>query len=220
MIRRMSTYALIIGNKAYASWSLRAWLGLRAAGAPFDEVVIPLSRLDTAAHIAEHSPSGKVPALVADDGLTVWDSLAILEYLAERFPDAGLWPQDARARAVARSVSAEMHAGFAPLRREMRMDLKQRFPSREPSPAVAADIARITAIWRDCRARFGAGGPFLFGAFGIADCMYAPVVTRFETYGVPLDETCRAYADAVLALPAMRDWTAAAVAEEWIIEAE
>jgi len=218
MIRFMSTVTLIIGNKAYSSWSLRAWLGLKAVGAPFDEVVIPLSRPDTAAAIARYSPSGRVPALVAD-GLTVWDSLAILESLAERFPAAGLWPQDPDARAVARSVAAEMHAGFAPLRREMRMDLKQRFPSCEPSPAVAADIARIAGIWRDCRARFGAGGPFLFGAFGIADCMYAPVVTRFETYGVPLDPACRAYADAVLALPAMRDWTADALAEAWVVEA-
>lgn len=212
----MPELTLIIGNKAYSSWSLRAWLGLKAAGVAFDEIVIPLSRPDTKARLAEHSASGKVPALRTGHGL-VWDSLAILEYVAERFPRSGLWPEDPAVRAVARSVSAEMHAGFAPLRRNMAMDLKQRHPGRPVDAEVAADIARITGIWRDCRARFGSGGPFLFGAFGAADCMYAPVVTRFTTYGVALDPVCQAYADAVLALPAMVEWTNAALAEPWVI---
>ncbi len=214
----MPELTLIIGNKAYSSWSLRAWLGLKAAGVAFDEIVIPLSRPDTKARLAGHSPSGKVPALRTGHGL-VWDSLAILEYVAERFPQSGLWPDDPAARAVARSVSAEMHAGFAPLRRAMAMDLKQRHPARPVDTEVAADIARITGIWQDCRARFGSGGPFLFGAFGAADCMYAPVVTRFTTYAVALDPECQAYADAVLALPAMVEWTNAALAEPWIIPA-
>ena len=212
----MGDLTLLIGNKAYSSWSLRAWLALAVTEAPFREIVIPLDRPETRAQILAHSPSGRVPAL-QDGGLVVWESLAILEYLAERFPNAGLWPSDPAARALARAVSAEMHAGFSALRQHMWMDLKHRRPGEGRTPEVEADITRITAIWRDCRSRFAADGPFLFGTFGNADAMYAPVVTRFQTYGVDLDPVCRAYGDAVLAHPAMQAWTAAALAEPWVL---
>ena len=214
----MSKLTIIVGNKAYSSWSLRGWLMVAASGAPFEEIVIPLDRPDTRQAILAHSPAGRVPVLKVD-GLTIWDSLAIGEYLAERFPQAGLWPADDRARALARSVSAEMHSGFESLRREMPMDLKQDHPGAGQIPAVMADIARITEIWTDCRDRFGANGPFLFGAFGIADAMYAPVATRLRTYGVPLDAPCAAYVEAVLGLPAMRNWTQAGKDEPWTIKA-
>ncbi|MGQ9371358.1 glutathione S-transferase family protein [Azospirillum sp. ST 5-10] len=213
----MTDFTLVLGNKAYSSWSLRPWLALRHLGASFDEVVIPLRRPDTKARILEHSPAGKVPVL-KHGGRTVWESLAILEYLAELFPGAGLWPDEPEARARARAVAAEMHAGFAALRKALPMDLKERHPGLTFAADVQADIARVQAIWRDARDRFGDGGPFLFGRFGNADAMYAPVVTRFATYGVTLDPVCRAYADAVLALPALRDWTAAARQEPWTID--
>ena len=213
----MSDLTLILGGKAYSSWSLRPWLALKQTGLPFTELVIPLRQPDTRARILEHSPAGKVPVLRHGD-LTVWDSLAICEYLAELAPEAGLWPEDPAARAIARAVSAEMHAGFQSLRSSMPMDLKRQAPGEGMTEATAADIARITALWADCRARFGGDGPFLFGRFSIADAMYAPVVTRFDTYAVALGGTARAYADAVLALPAMREWTEAARAEPWTID--
>jgi glutathione S-transferase len=211
----VASFTLVVGNKNYSSWSLRPWLAMRQAGIAFDEVVIPLYRADSKAALLRHSPAGKVPAL-KDGSRTVWDSLAIMEYLAESFPAAGLWPNDAAARALARSISADMHAGFLALRTAMPMNLREHLPGRERGGA-AADIERVTAIWRDCRARFGDGGPFLFGAFSIADAMYAPVATRFRTYGVELDPTCQAYADAVLALPAFLEWQAAAREEPWVI---
>lgn len=213
----MSDLTLILGNKAYSSWSLRPWLALKHTGRPFAEVVIPLRRPDTKARILEHSPAGKVPVLKHGD-LAVWDSLAICEYLADLFPDSALWPQNPAARAVARAVSAEMHSGFQALRSSMPMDLKRKAPGEGMTEATVADIARVSALWADCRARFGDGGPFLFGRFSIADAMYAPVVTRFDTYGVALGDTARAYADAVLAMPAMRDWTEAGRAEPWTID--
>jgi glutathione S-transferase len=212
----VATLTLVIGNKNYSSWSLRPWLAMRQAGIAFDEVVIPLYRGDSKAALLQHSPAGKVPVLEHGDR-TVWDSLAIMEYLAETFPAAGLWPQDAAARARARSISAEMHAGFVALRTAMPMDLREHMPGRGWSDAVAADIQRVTAIWRDCRAQFGDGGPFLFGAFSIADAMYAPVAARFRTYAVELDPTCQAYADAMLTLPGFLEWQAAALQEPWII---
>jgi glutathione S-transferase len=212
----MNELTLVIANKPYSSWSLRPWLALKHAGGPFDEVVIPLRQPDTAAKIAQWSPAGKVPVLRHGD-VTIWESIAILEYLAELFPDAGLWPGDPAARAHARTISAEMHAGFSALRSNMPMNLRRRLPARGRTPEVEKDIARITAMWRDCRERFGHGGPFLFGSFGNADAMYAPVVTRFETYEVALDAECRAYADALLALPVMRTWYADAAAEPWTI---
>lgn len=212
---------LIIGNKAYSSWSLRPWLALKRTGQVFEETLIPLRQLDTRARIGAVSPSGTVPVLidrgVGDEPVVVWDSLAVCEYVAERFPDARLWPEDRAARAIARAVAAEMHAGFVPLRTHMSMNLKERLPGTGCTPEVEANIARITALWADARTRFGQGGDFLFGRFSIADAMFAPVVTRFETYGVALPPVARAYADAVLALPAMQEWMAAAVAEPWTL---
>ncbi len=202
---------LVIGSKRWSSWSLRPWLAMKQAGLPFEERLIGLRQPDTKAKILAHSPSGKVPLLV-DGDLKIWDSLAILEYLAERFPDAGFWPSDTAARAQARSIVAEMHSGFAALRRELPMDVTATL-KQDLSPEVADDVARIQAIWRDSRSRFGAGGPFLFGRFGNVDAMYAPVATRFRTYGVALDAVCRDYADAVLALPAMVAWCGDAAGE-------
>ncbi|MEX2649444.1 MAG: glutathione S-transferase family protein [Alphaproteobacteria bacterium] len=202
----MAERTLVIGTKSWSSWSLRPWLALRQAGIPFDEVVIPLRRPDTATAIARFSPSGKVPVLIEGE-LRIWDSLAICEYAAELAP--ALWPADAAARAVARSVSAEMHAGFMELRRLMSMDVTARLPAPESTPTLRSDIARILELWGDCRARFEPSGPFLFGAFSVADAMYAPVVTRFVTYGVKLTQSARAYVEAMTALPAMRDWASA-----------
>jgi glutathione S-transferase len=204
----MAKLSIIIGSKNYSSWSLRAWLALEQTGAPFDEVVIALDRPETKGEIARHSPSGRVPAL-HDGERVVWDSLAIAEYLAERFPEAGLWPADESARAIARAVSAEMHSGFSALRQNMPMNMRASAPGRGRAPGVDEDLARIFAIWRECRERFGAGGPFLFGRRSVADAMYAPVVSRLTTYGVALDETAAAYSRAIWALPAMQRWLAA-----------
>lgn len=212
----MTDYTIVLGNKAYSSWSLRGWLALRQVGVPFDEIVVPLDRPDTRERILARSPSGRVPCLLTSDG-AIWDSLSIAEYLAESHPDAGLWPDAPWARAMARTAAAEMHAGFADLRTEMWMDLKSRRPGEGRTPAVEADIARITEIWRNCRDQFGQGGPFLFGAFGAVDAMYAPVCTRFATYAVALDPICADYRDAVLAQPDMAAWTEAALLEPWIL---
>jgi len=198
---------LVIGNKNYSSWSLRPWLAMKVLGIPFREQRIPLYGPDSRRALLAYSPAGKVPCLV-DGALHVWDSLAILEYLAEREPR--LWPADAALRARARSISAEMHAGFPHLRQHMSMNIRKRHPGKGRTPESLADVARIVAMWSDCRARFGAAGPFLFGAFSAADAMYAPVVLRFRTYAVELPAPCRAYADAVLALPALGEWIDAA----------
>jgi glutathione S-transferase len=213
----MERMTLIVGNKNYSSWSLRGYLALAHVGADFDEIVLPLDTEEFARRIRDHSPSGRVPALRCGD-VVVWDSLAICEYLAERFPAAALWPADPRARARARSVSAEMHAGFAALRRDMPMNLRRSLPGVGHTREALADAARVMEIWRGCRGEFGAGGDFLFGAFSAADAMYAPVVTRFRTYAVDQDDVCLRYSDAVLALPAMRRWIEAARAESWVIE--
>jgi len=207
---------LIIANKAYSSWSLRPWVAMKANGLDFRETVIGLDQPDTAEKIKAFSAAGKVPVLRHGD-LTVWDSLAILEYLADTFPAKPWWPKDARARAVARAVSAEMHSGFQNLRSNMSMNVRKTLPGVGRNDAVDNDIARITEIWRDCRAQFGAGGPFLFGAFSNADAMFAPVVTRFKTYVVALDPVAQAYADAVLNHPAMREWYISAAGEPWVI---
>jgi glutathione S-transferase len=211
----MAEIGIIIGNKTYSSWSLRGWLALQAVGVPFEEVMVRLYKEDSPERLREHSPSGRVPALRLGR-LLLWDSLAIAETLADRFPAARLWPDDPDARAVARSVSAEMHAGFADLRGSMPMDLKRHRPGHGRNAGSSADIERILNIWRDARARFGTGGPFLFGRFSIADAMYAPVVTRFATYGVELDPVAKAYAEAITALPAMQAWTRDALAEPWV----
>jgi glutathione S-transferase len=205
----MKELTLVVGSKHLSSWSLRPYLALAHTGQPFREVVIALDQADTGENIRKHSPSGKVPVLLHGE-VAVWDSLAICEYLAETFPAARLWPEAPAARAWARSITAEMHSGFSALRANMSMNLRERRPGAGRAPGVAEDIARITALWKEGRARFGAGGPFLLGAFSIADAFYAPVVTRFVTYGVDLDAECAAYRDTVLALPAMKAWLQAA----------
>jgi len=202
---------IVIGDKNLSSWSLRPWLALHATGYPFRERKILLNREDTRAKLQAVSPTAKVPALI-DGELVLWESLAICETLAEWFPAARLWPVDATARAYCRSVAAEMHGGFAALRQEMPMNLQLR-TTKEPSAAVQADVARITQVWRACRERYAKDGALLFGGFTLADCMYAPVVTRFRSYGVPLDGVCQAYCEAVLALPAMQAWYADAARE-------
>lgn len=215
----MAAITLVIGNKTYSSWSLRAWLALKQTGRAFSEILVPLDQPDTRARILEHSPSGKVPYLTHGP-VQVWESLAIGEYLAEAFPAARLWPADAAVRAHARAVSGEMHAGFAELRRNMPMDLSHSWPERNRAQHCESDIRRVTEIWRDCRERFGkvgAHGPgeFLFGGFSMADAMYAPVTTRFTTYGHRLDPDSMRYIEAVAAFPAMHEWIAAAKQEPW-----
>lgn len=214
----MSSYTLIIGNKNYSSWSLRPWLLMRQAGVPFTEVRIALYTPESKARVREYSPSGKVPCLI-DDGLAIWDSLAICEYLAERHPDHRLWPADPMARAIARSVSAEMHSGFAHLRSNMAMNCRGSFPGVGRTVEVAGEIERLQRMWADCRARFGSSGPFLFGQFCAADAMYAPVALRFRTYAVQLNQVCRQYSDALLGLPALQEWLSEALAEAEVIPA-
>ena len=210
----MAQYTLVIGNKAYSSWSMRPWLLMKEAGLAFDEVRIPLYQEGHDRKIRDYSPAGRVPVLV-DGAVTVWDSLAICEYLAERHAEKNLWPANAAARAHARAVSAEMHAGFAALRGNMGMNVRRSFPGVGMTPEVAKDIARIEQLWEDCLQRYG--GPFLFGAFGIADAMYAPVATRFRTYAVGLSAVAQRYADLLLALPAVAEWYAAAHAETEVL---
>lgn len=212
------TLTLFIGNKRYSSWSLRAWLAARLTGEPLREEMIWLRQPDTRARIQAVSPAGKVPIL-RHRGHSVWDSLAIGLYLQRQFPAAGLLPEDPAAAALALSVVAEMHAGFAALREQMPMDLIARKPGAGRTPAVAEDIARIQAIWEDCRGRFGQDGPFLFGRPSLADCFYAPVATRFVTYGVVLSPTAAAYRDAIEAWPLFREWAAPAAGEPPLPEA-
>lgn len=205
---------LVIGDRNFSSWSLRPWLAARQAGLAFEEIGVRLRHAETKADILKHSPSGKVPCLIDGEGeaaTVVWDSLAICEYLAEQAPT--LWPAARAARAEARAISAEMHSGFAALRTAMGMDIRASHPGEGRSPEVDADIARIVAIWEGCRARYAATGPFLFGAFSIADAMYAPVVWRFTSYAVDLPPASRAWMDAMRALPSMREWQAGALAE-------
>jgi glutathione S-transferase len=195
---------LLIGNKNYSSWSLRPWIAMQALGIPFEEELIFLDKPDTQEKIRRHNPAGRVPCLI-DGDLVVWDSLAILEYLAERHP--GLWPAERAQRARARSVAAEMHSGFPELRNAMSMNVRKRYPGKGRSAEVDLEIRRIEEIWRD------AAKPFLFGAFCAADAMFAPVVLRLRTYEPPVSASTRAYMDAMLALPAMREWIAAAERE-------
>jgi glutathione S-transferase len=208
----MNRPTLVIGNKNYSSWSLRPWLAMKQAGIDFEEIRVPLYDDGSKQRLLQYSPSGKVPVLI-DGDYTVWDSLSICEYLAEMHPSLGLWPQHAKTRALARSVSAEMHSGFTSLRHYMSMNIRKDYAGKGMGAGVADDIARVSAIWEDCRARFGAEGAFLFGRFSIADAMYAPVVTRFATYGVALPATLRPYLETMLELPAMQAWIAAAKAE-------
>jgi glutathione S-transferase len=203
---------LVIGSKNYSSWSLRPWLVLRQFNVAFEEILLPLDTPEFYARIRDYSPTGRVPVL-QDGDVRVWDSLAIAEYANERWLDGRGWPADRAARAFARSVSAEMHSGFMALRSELSMNCRKRVKNHATSAAAQADIARVTAIWREARERFGQGGPFLFGEFSIADAMYAPVVLRFVSYDVALDPVERTWADAILALPALRDWLVATVNE-------
>lgn len=216
----MAEFTLVIGNRNYSSWSLRGWLMAKIAGIDFEEIVVPLDRPETQATIRKHSPSGRVPVLL-HDGLAVWESLAIAEYINDIRPGAGLWPAATRSRAHARAISAEMHAGFAELRTRMPMNIRASLPGRGMTPEVRADIERITGLWRECRQRFAKAASkddgFLFGVISAADAMYAPVVTRFRTYGVKLDADSDGYCNAVLAHPAMSDWVEAAKQEPWSI---
>jgi glutathione S-transferase len=209
---------LVIGNKNYSSWSMRPWLALRANDIAFEEVFIPLYTGEAdKKRILGFTPSGKVPTLV-DGDVTVWDSLAIIEYAAERFPEARLWPEDRAGRAHARSISAEMHSGFAALRSECPMNLHRPVGAITLSADARADIERIQKIWIDCRERYGKSGPFLFGAFGGADAMFAPVVHRFRTFAIEVEPKVRDYMDTMASLPAFQEWTRAGLAETLLIE--
>jgi glutathione S-transferase len=202
---------LVIGDRNYSSWSLRPWLVLKQSGLPFEEISIRLRERNTRTEIFKHSPSGKIPCLV-DGGTVVWDSLAICEYIAEKAPS--MWPTDSRSRAEARSISAEMHSGFVALRHVLPMDIAASKPFVARTADVDGDIARIIEIWEGCRSRFVDAGPFLFGRFTIADAMFAPVVWRFLTYEIELPAASRKWVEAMLALPAMQEWHAAALAEK------
>jgi glutathione S-transferase len=212
---------LIIGNKNYSSWSLRPWLAMKVAGIAFSETLIPLDTPDFKAKVSAlvgggAGGAGKVPVLL-DGDVRVWESLAILEYLAEKFPQAALWPVQDAARAHARAIAAEMHSGFQPLRRHLPMNVRRPVKPRALDDAVRADVARIDAIWNEARTRFGGSDSFLYGAFGAADAMYAPVVWRFHTYAVEVSDGARAYMRAVMALPALLEWREAARREPWVL---
>ena len=210
---------LVIANKNYSSWSLRPWLVATHFAVPFEETLVVLDEPDSAENIRRYSPSGRVPCLV-DGDIVVWESIAVIEYLAERFPDRAIWPAAPVARALARSIVAEMHAGFTALRNACPMNLRRHVRWRDRGAGAARDVARIVELWRDARARFGTGGPFLFGAFSAADAMYAPVVCRLESYGWPVDADIRAYIDTVLTLPSFVAWREAAALETWVIAAD
>jgi glutathione S-transferase len=204
---------LVIGSKNYSSWSMRPWVTLKAFHIPFEEVLIALDQPDTGGKIAHFSAAGRVPVLI-DKDLTIWDSLAICEYLAEQFPDHGLWPQDVASRAMARSICAEMHSGFSGLRTAMWMNIRARFHGKGRTTAAQADIGRISEIWEDCFARVGPHR-FLFGDFCIADAYYAPIVMRFASYGVTLAPALEAYCERVIAHPAVAEWIRDALSEPY-----
>jgi glutathione S-transferase len=209
---------LVIGNKNYSSWSMRPWLALRANDIAFEEIFIPLYTGEAdKQRILGFTRSGKVPALI-DGDVTVWDSLAIIEYVAERFPEARLWPEDRASRAHARSISAEMHSGFMALRNECGMNLHRPIRAVALSADARANVARIQAIWTECGERYGKYGPFLFGKFGAADAMFAPVVHRLRTYAIAVEPAAQAYMETMTALPAFQEWTRAGLAETHVIE--
>jgi glutathione S-transferase len=210
---------LVIGNRNYSSWSMRPWFAMRVAGIEFTEDVIPLDQPETKRKIAAHSGAGRVPVLHHGE-VTVWESLAILEYLAETWPDAQLWPAAAGARAMARAAASEMHAGFQALRKHCPMNMRRARSAIDLPPEVTADVRRIEELWRTCRDAYGGDGPFLFGRFTNADAMFAPVVNRFHVYAIEVSEPSRAYMNAVMALPAWQTWMADAQAEPWIIAAD
>lgn len=204
---------LVIGNKNYSSWSLRGWLLVELSGATYQETLVPLFRADTHARLLEHSPTAKVPVLKTKDAGVIWDSLAIAEYLAERFPEVALWPRDVAARAMARSVCAEMHSGFGALRSHMPMDMQRNAPLASVADDVKHDIQRVVALWAGCRERFGQGGPYLFGEVSIADAYFAPVASRLRSYGVQLPADAAAYVDTIFQWPAFQRWLQAALKE-------
>ncbi|MDV3001150.1 MAG: hypothetical protein N5P05_002756 [Chroococcopsis gigantea SAG 12.99] len=209
----MYDLTLVVGNKNYSSWSLRPWLIMRHFGIEFEEVRIPLYNSSSSTLIYQYSPSGKVPVLI-DKTLAVWESVAILEYLAEKFPQYHWWPPVLSSRAIARSLSYEMHAGFLALRHEMPMNCRAFLPGKSMTEMARKDTLRVQEIWRTCRERFVGEGKWLFGTFSIADAMFAPVVLRFRTYDIKLDEVCRAYSESILSLPEMVSWLEAAELEE------
>lgn len=209
---------LIIGNKAYSSWSLRPWLLLRQFGLPFEEILIPLYEASSSERIRQYSPTGKVPCLV-DGTLRVWESIAICEYLADTHPELAMWPRDLAQRAEARTLAAEMHAGFGALRTHHPMNVRKVKPARTRLAEVDRDIARFGELVSDLRQRFAAQGPFLMGEFSILDAMYAPVATRCRSYSLPLPQLAQTWVDHILATPAMREWYAAAAAEPWVLAA-
>ena len=211
----MGQLTLVIANKNYSSWSLRPWLLLKQAGINFSEIVIFLDTPNTYKQIRRYSPSGKVPVLL-DGDLTIWESLAICEYIAENFIN-DLWPQDLEARTYARCISYEMHAGFINLRQQMPMNCRTRYPREGMKPDVQTDIDRITSIWRECREQYGSHGEFLFGNFTIADAMFAPVISRFITYDVKLGDIEQDYVETIWSLPAMQEWINAAYLEPEMI---
>lgn len=208
----MSEFTLVVGNHNLSSWSLRPYVVMKQLGIPFELVKLDLKAADFKNQSFVHSPTGKVPVL-KHRNLTIWDSLSICEYLAETFPEKRLWPEDKAARATARSVSAEMHSGFTGMRTKMSMNFRSRTPLAEIPAEAKTDVERIQQIWTDCRTRFGVHGSYLFGQFSIADAMYAPVVSRFTTYGVQTNDLCRAYMETVWKLPAMQEWLKLAESE-------
>jgi glutathione S-transferase len=209
---------LVIANKCYSSWSLRPWLLLKQLGVAFDEITIPLDLPDTKEKVLKHSPAGKVPILI-DGDVTVWESIAIMEYVGDAL-GAAVWPQDAKTRAMARSVAAEMHAGFQGLRNACPMNLGKKYALKDRGEAVARDVARFSEIVRQARERVSTGGPFLFGKFSAADAMYAPLATRLDTYSIALDATTQTYVDTILSLPAFQEWRDAGLKESWIVDAD
>ncbi len=213
----MSDLKIIIGNKNYSSWSLRGWLAVRHTGLAFEEVKLPLDTPEFYERIKEFSPTSCVPAL-CDGEVRVWDSLAIIDYCARIAPDQFWWPEDRAAYANARSVAAEMHSGFMALRGNAPMNMRDRRTGLTLSDAVQKNVDRIDALWTEARTRFGAGGDFLYGNFGGADMMYAPVVSRFESYGIKVSDTSRTYMDAVLNHPYVKEWAAEALTETQIVE--
>jgi glutathione S-transferase len=217
----MAKFHLVVANKNYSSWSLRAWMAMREFAIPFTETVIALDLPNTGRQIKKHTGAGRLPVL-HHGATTIWESLAILEYLAEKFPDKALWPRQSAARAMARSAANEMHAGFMALRNACPMNLKRpRKPLAQPiSDEVKSNVRRIETLWQECRKAYGKGGPFLFGKFSIADAMYAPVVTRCDTYALKVGSGARDYMDAVLGTEAFRAWKADALQETWIIHAD
>jgi len=211
------TLKLVIGNKNYSSWSLRPWIAMKVAGIPFEEEIIPLYEPGSRERALQYSPTGKVPVLI-DGAHRVWESLAILEYLAEKSPKADLWPADSHARSRARAAASEMHAGFQALRKNCPMNLWLPVKKRLHPEEVMHEVRRVDALWKDCRACFGQGGPFLFGAFCAADAMYAPVAARIHTFDLDVSKVSRSYVDAILSLPAFVDWREAALKESWVIQ--